>query len=248
MYNQLIKNYPDFKNTCPIDNLDDYCFTFIRNKKYLKILEESDFQNVIILVPNSFKDIKLPDYWKFEYVYDVDFIFTMIHNTLWRFKRTQPPKNIIGDNCFIHETAVIDVEGIHVAKAPNGSRAQMKHIGNVIIEDNVMILALSTIQKGIFGSTIISQGVKIDSRVNIGHNSYIGENTAIALGSIVGGSCMIGRNCMLGLGCIIRNGIRICDNVIVGQGSNVISDIEKPGIYMGNPAKLYKDYDVNWNY
>jgi UDP-3-O-[3-hydroxymyristoyl] glucosamine N-acyltransferase len=124
----------------------------------------------------------------------------------------------------------------------------MKHIGNVVIEDNVMILALTTIQKGIFGSTIISQGVKIDSHVNIGHNSYIGESTAIALGSIVGGSCTIGRNCMLGLGCIIRNGTKICDNVIIGQGSNVVSNIDKPGIYMGSPAKFYKDYDINWNY
>lgn len=248
MYNQIIKNYPDFKNTCPIENLNDYCFTFIRSEKYLNILKESDYQNVIILVPNSFRELDLPSYWKFEFVYNVDFIFTMIHNTLWRLKRIPTPKNIIGDNCFIHETAVLDVEGIHVAKAPDGSRAQMKHIGNVVIEDNVMILALSTIQKGIFGSTIISQGVKIDSHVNIGHNSYIGENTSIALGSIIGGSVTIGRNCMIGLGCILRNGITVCDNVIIGQGSNVVSNIDKPGIYMGNPAKFYKEFDDNWNY
>jgi acetyltransferase-like isoleucine patch superfamily enzyme len=248
MHKQLIKKYPDYINTCSIKNLEDFSFTFIRSKKYLDLLIESDYQNVIILVPKEFEDIKLPDYWKFEYVDNVDFIFTVIHNTLWRNKRTYPPKNIIGHNCYIHPTAVLDVEGLHVAKSTDGVRIQMKHISNVILEDSVSILALATIQRGIFDPTILSQGVKIDSHVNIGHNSYIGENTTIALGSIIGGSCFIGSNCMIGLGCIIRNGISICNNVIIGQGSNVVKDIDKPGIYMGSPAKFYKEFDNNWNY
>jgi len=100
----------------------------------------------------------------------------------------------------------------------------------------------------VFGSTIIKKGAKIDSHVNIGHNSYIGKNTVIALGSILGGSTIIGKNCMVGLGAIIRNGTSICDNVIIGQGSNVVSDIKEPGIYMGSPAKLFKPYDKDWNF
>ncbi len=124
----------------------------------------------------------------------------------------------------------------------------MKHIGNVILKDDVSIFALSTIQRGVFGSTIIERGVKIDSHVNIGHNSHIGQDSVIALGAILGGSTTIGKNCMIGLGAIIKNGISICDDVIIGQGSNVVSYIIEPGIYMGNPAKLFKSYDKEWNF
>ena len=53
---------------------------------------------------------------------------------------------------------------------------------------------------------------------------------------------------MIGIGVLIRNGITICDDVIIGQGTNVISDITVPGIYMGSPAKFYKDYNKNWNF
>jgi len=241
-HNDIIAKYPDYKSTCPANDLHDGCITFIRNINHSSLGKHKD---VIIIVPKGTANL-IPEGWNYEFVDHVDYTFAMIHNELN--KTTNPKKNIIGKNCYIHPTAILDVEGMHVSKAPNGSRVQLKHIGNVTIEDNVMILALATIQRVVFGSTIIKKGAKIDSHVNIGHNSYIGKNTVIALGSILGGSTIIGKNCMVGLGAIIRNGTSICDNVIIGQGSNVVSDIKEPGIYMGSPAKLFKPYDKDWNF
>lgn len=241
MYNDIMLKYPEYKNTCPINRLSDGCITFARNRKYLNL---NTYKDVVILVPKWFTD--LPIRWRFEYVDNVDYVFTMIHNTLY--KNLQPAPNIIGSNCFIHPTAVLDVEGMHVTKAPDDSRVQLKHMGNVIIEDNVMVLALATLQRAVFGSTIIKRGVKIDSHVNIGHNSIIGENTVLALGAIVGGSVTIGKNCMIGLGVVIRNGVSICDDVIVGMGSSVVSDITESGIYVGSPTKFFKSYSKDWNF
>jgi len=241
VHNYIINKYPEYKKTCAINDLKDGCITFIRNKKHSNWVYVKD---VIILIPK--KTTGLPLGWQYEVVDNVDYTFTMIHNILW--KNVSPQENIIGKNCFIHKTAILDVEGIHYTKAPDGSRVQMKHIGNIEIKDNVSIFALATIQRGIFGSTILSKGVKIDSHVNIGHNSYIGKNSVIALGATIGGSVTLGKNCMVGLGAIIRNGINICSNVIIGQGSNVVSDITKPGIYIGNPAKIFKPYNKEWNF
>lgn len=241
MYKKIISKYHSYKNTCSINNLSDGCITFVRNNKYLNLSEHKD---VIILVPKGLSD--LPNGWQYEFVDHVDYVFTMVHNTLY--KNFVPPENIIGKNCFIHPTAVLDVEGMHVTKAPNGERIQLKHIGNVLLEDNVMVLAFATLQRAVFGSTVIKRGVKIDSHVNIGHNSFIDQNSVIALGAILGGSVKIGKNCMIGLGAIIRNGINICDDVIIGMGSNVVSDITEPGIYMGTPAKLFKSYEKGWNF
>ncbi len=244
MWKDIMFKYPDYMNTCPLENLEDKCFTFIRSKKYISKIK--DKKDVVIIAPNRMKsDISHFDF-KFEFVEHVDFIFTSIHNNLYEFKN--PTKNSIGKNCRIDNTAIIGVEGMHVTITPDNKRLQIKHMGNVIIEDDVMILALTTIQRAVFGSTILKTGVMIDSHVNIGHNSYIGENTVLAFGAIVGGSVTLGKNCMIGLGAILRNGINICDNVIIGMGSLVVRDITEPGIYKGSPAKFYKPYDKSWNF
>ena len=82
MHNYLLQKYPKHINTCSLLDLEDFCFTFIRNEKYLPYLIESDYQNVIVLIPQSFKNIKLPDYWQFEFVDNVDFIFDQIRKKL----------------------------------------------------------------------------------------------------------------------------------------------------------------------
>ena len=249
MYKKLIKKYPEYTKTSSIYNLENYSFSFIRNEKIFNSIIDNiskcDAKFVVIAPKNPHINLYL-DNIIFECIDYPNYVFTMIHNILNKDK--EPFENYTGSNCKIHKTTVLDVEGIHIAKSPEGIPIQMKHMGNVVICDNVEILAFSTIQRAIFGSTIISDNVKIDSHVNIGHNSYIGENTVITLGSIIGGSCQIGNNCMIGLGSIIKNGTSICDNVIIGQGSNVVSDIEKPGLYIGNPARFHKEYDKNWNF
>jgi acetyltransferase-like isoleucine patch superfamily enzyme len=34
--------------------------------------------------------------------------------------------------------------------------------------------------------------------------------------------------------------VRVCDDVVIGAGSVVTSDISNPGIYAGNPARLIR--------
>jgi len=241
MYKDIISKYPDYKNTCSINELSDGCITFIRNKKYLNL---SDHKDVIILVPKEFTD--LPEGWKYEFVDNVDYVFTMIHNILNESRL--PLENVIGQNCYIHPSSAVGVEGLHVAKSSSGELVQLKHMGNVVIENNVMILAQVTLLRAVFGSTIIGAGTKVDSRVHLGHNIVVGKNCAIAAGVIIAGSVNIGNNCMIGIGALIRNGISICDNVIIGMGSNVVYNITESGIYMGSPAKLFKPYNKGWNF
>jgi len=49
----------------------------------------------------------------------------------------------------------------------------------------------------------------------------------------------IGRNVSIGSNATILP-VRICDNVVIGAGSVVTKDINIPGIYVGNPARLKK--------
>ena len=90
---------------------------------------------------------------------------------------------------------------------------------------------------------VICPGVKIGNNniINTGaiveHESLIGSNCHIAPGAIILGRVKIGNNVLIGAGTIIKNGISVCDNVILGAGSVVISNINKPGKYVGKVIK-----------
>ena len=52
--------------------------------------------------------------------------------------------------------------------------------GNVVIEDNVDIGALCTIDKGVSDSTRICEGTKLDNQVHIGHDTILGRRCLVA--------------------------------------------------------------------
>jgi acetyltransferase-like isoleucine patch superfamily enzyme len=49
----------------------------------------------------------------------------------------------------------------------------------------------------------------------------------------------IGNNVSIGSNATILP-VRICDNTVIGAGAVVTKDIERPGIYAGNPARFLK--------
>jgi UDP-3-O-[3-hydroxymyristoyl] glucosamine N-acyltransferase len=116
-------------------------------------------------------------------------------------------------------------------------------MGNVVIEDDVDIEALTVVHRAGMTSTVLKKGVKICVKCNIAHNCIIGENTFIASGALIGGGTVIGKNCYVWQGAIIRDNISICDNVIIGSGSMVMQKIENSGVYFGTPARYIKPYD-----
>jgi UDP-3-O-[3-hydroxymyristoyl] glucosamine N-acyltransferase len=175
----------------------------------------------------------------------VDHCFTVFHNNLYAGK--QPETDVYGENVFVHPSAVI-YEGVRVANAPDGSKLQLKHMGNVVFGDNVRVGALTLIERACLASTVIGNGVHVDGRVTVGHNSIIGENTVIATGAVIGGSAKVGANCWIGLNSTIKNGASVCDNVVVGMGAAVVKDIVEPGVYAGVPAVLKRKHDASYNF
>ena len=52
----------------------------------------------------------------------------------------------------------------------------------------------------------------------------------------------IGNNVLIGSNSTILP-VTICDNVVIGAGAVVTKNINKPGVYFGNPAKYKKNLD-----
>lgn len=240
----LLKKLNNYNETCSITDIKPGCITFIRNSKYSHHLKDID-ADVCVIVPLDF-DEKVRSRVKIYKAQDPEYEFTLLHNHLY--KDTTPQDIIVGNNCKIHPSAILNVEGIKVVNAVDGSKVQFIHTGNIIIEDDVEIGASCIIHRGTMDSTIIKRGVKIGAGNNIAHNNIIGEDTVFAVGAITNGSVTIGKNCWISSGALIRNGISICDDVVIGLGSVVVKDINKPGIYVGNPAKYLKPVTKGWNF
>ena len=51
--------------------------------------------------------------------------------------------------------------------------------GNVVIEDDCDIGALTTIDRATLGSTVLRKGCKLDNLIQIAHNVVIGEGTVM---------------------------------------------------------------------
>ncbi len=156
--------------------------------------------------------------------------------------------SIIGNDVTIHAGAVIGSDGFGFSPNPDGTYSKIPQTGVVIIEDNVDIGALTTIDRATLGATIIKNGAKLDNQIQIGHNAEVGENTVIAAQTGVAGSAKIGKNCRIGGQVGIAGHITIGDNVGVQAQSGVGRNVKDGETLQGSPAFNYADWSRSYVY
>ena len=136
----------------------------------------------------------------------------------------------VGKHCKIHSGAVIGSDGFGLAKE-KGKWYPIEQLGRVVIGDDVLIGACTSIDRGALSDTVICRGVKIDNQVQIGHNVIVDEHTVIAGCSAIAGSTRVGKHCIIGGDVSISGHLEIADDVTITGGSRVPSHIRKSGIY-----------------
>ena len=143
---------------------------------------------------------------------------------------------IIGDNVIIRSGSIIGSNGFQFLNT--GDKViSVKSAGRVIIKNNVEIQHNSCIDRGIFGgNTILSEYVKIDDLVYIGHDDAIGPRTFVTGGAVLGGRVTIGSDCWIGLNATISNGIQIGNNSKVSLGAVVTKNVPADSTVSGNFA------------
>jgi len=237
----MLENY---RGTCSLNNLKDWHITFIKHEKYLENLKNTDY-HLLVVAPKGLPTDDISENIKFQFVDDPNYEFTLLHNQICEMNGIENvrKKNIVADSAIIHPTVIMDVDGLKLAYGADGKKIPFIHTGNVVIGEDVEIGPYSVIHRGVLDSTEIKRGAKIGAKVNIGHNNIIGEDTVFAVGILTCGSVTIGNRCWLGTGVMVRNGLSICDDVVIGIGSVVVKNITIPGIYAGNPARFIRPYD-----
>jgi UDP-3-O-[3-hydroxymyristoyl] glucosamine N-acyltransferase len=142
---------------------------------------------------------------------------------------------VIGKNVLIGPNTVIGHNAFYYKKE-DGKYTRMHSCGNVIIEDDVEIGALCTVDKGVTATTKIGKGTKIDNQVHVGHDTLIGENCLFAANVGIAGCVTVKNNVTMWGQVGVVSGITINENVILMGKSGVLHDLEPNKTYLGTPA------------
>lgn len=142
---------------------------------------------------------------------------------------------VIGDNVIIHAGTVIGADAFYYKKRPEGFD-KMISCGRVVIEDNVEIGALCTIDRGVSADTVIGQGSKIDNQVHVGHDSVIGRNCLIAAQAGIAGVVTLEDNVTLWGQVGLASDLTIGKGAVILAQSGLNKSVEGGKSYFGSPA------------
>ncbi len=146
---------------------------------------------------------------------------------------------VIGDNVTIHAGAILGASAFYYKNRAEGYD-QLKSGGRVIIEDNVDIGALCTIDKGVTADTIIGEGSKLDNQIQVGHDTVIGKKCLIASQVGIAGCVIIEDEVTIWGQVGITSGITIGKKAVISAKSGVSKSLEGHKSYFGVPADDFR--------
>ncbi|WP_340063127.1 UDP-3-O-(3-hydroxymyristoyl)glucosamine N-acyltransferase [Ascidiimonas aurantiaca] len=146
---------------------------------------------------------------------------------------------VIGNKVTIHSGSVLGADAFYYKNRPEGYD-KLYSSGRVVIEDEVDIGALCTIDKGVTGDTTVKKGTKIDNQVHIGHDTVIGQKCLIASQTGIAGCVIIEDEVTLWGQVGISSGLRIGKKAVVLAQSGISKSLEGNHRYFGYPAEEFR--------
>lgn len=142
----------------------------------------------------------------------------------------------IGNRVILQNGVIIGGDGFGFAKRKDGSHFKIVQSGPVVIEDDVEIQTLTSVDRATVGETRVRRGAKIDSLVQIGHACEVGEDNIICSQTGLAGSTILKKNVLLAGQVGISGHLTIHDNAIVYAQSGIGHDVAAGSIVSGSPA------------
>lgn len=143
---------------------------------------------------------------------------------------------VIGNNVTIHAGAVLGSDAFYYKKRPEGFDKLLSG-GRVVIEDDVDIGALCTLDKGVTGDTLVKKGSKLDNQVHVGHDTVIGERCLIASQTGIAGCVVIEDEVTLWGQVGVTSAATIGKKAVVMAQTGVSKSLEGGKNYFGSPVE-----------
>lgn len=142
----------------------------------------------------------------------------------------------VGNRVILQNGVVIGGDGFGFAKRKDGSHAKIPQSGPTIIEDDVEIQTLSSVDRATVGETRVRRGAKIDSLVQVGHACEVGEDNIICSQTGLAGSTILKKNVLLAGQVGISGHLTIHENSVVYAQSGIGGDVAAGSVVSGSPA------------
>ena len=132
---------------------------------------------------------------------------------------------LVGNRVHIHAGARIGQEGFGFAPDGRGGYHTVLQLGRVIIGDDVVIGANTTIDRGSLQDTEIGAHCRIDNLVHIAHNVVLGKGCVLAGQVGISGSTRFGDYCRIGGQVGFSGHSHIGSGVEIAAKSGVMRDV-----------------------
>jgi UDP-3-O-[3-hydroxymyristoyl] glucosamine N-acyltransferase len=142
----------------------------------------------------------------------------------------------IGDRVILQNGVVVGGDGFGFAKRADGKHHKIVQSGVTIVEDDVEIQSLTSVDRATFGETRVRRGAKIDSLVQIGHNCVVGEDNIICSQTGLAGSSVLEKNVLLAGQVGISGHLTIHEGATVYAQSGIGGDVKANSRVSGSPA------------
>jgi UDP-3-O-[3-hydroxymyristoyl] glucosamine N-acyltransferase len=142
----------------------------------------------------------------------------------------------IGDRVILQNGVVVGGDGFGFAKRSDGSHHKIVQSGVTIVEDDVEIQGLTSVDRATVGETRVRRGAKIDSLVQIGHACVVGEDNIICAQTGLAGSSILEKDVLLAGQVGISGHLTIHEGAIVYAQSGIGGDVAPHTRVSGSPA------------
>ena len=131
----------------------------------------------------------------------------------------------IGNRVILQNNVVIGGDGFGFAKRADGTHHKIVQSGITVIEDDVEIQSLTSIDRASMGETRVKRGAKIDSLVQVGHNCVVGEDNIICSQTGLAGSSILEKDVLLAGQVGVSGHLTIHEGAIVYAQSGIGGDV-----------------------
>jgi UDP-3-O-[3-hydroxymyristoyl] glucosamine N-acyltransferase len=142
----------------------------------------------------------------------------------------------VGNRVTLQNGVVIGGDGFGFAKRADGTHCKIVQSGITVIEDDVEIQTLTSVDRANFGETRVRRGAKIDSLVQVGHACVVGEDNIICAQTGLAGSSVLGKNVLLAGQVGVSGHLTIHDNAVIYAQSGIGGDVAAGAVMSGSPA------------
>ncbi len=142
----------------------------------------------------------------------------------------------IGNRVILQNGVVVGGDGFGFVKRADGTHEKIVQAGITVLEDDVEVQTLTSVDRARVGETRVKRGAKIDSLVQVGHACVVGEDNIICAQTGLAGSTVLERNVLLA-GQVGSSGhLTVHENAIVYAQSGIGGDVPPGTRISGSPA------------